>query len=82
MPVVLERREAGEVSRGELHHSKSTNGVRPWELMTHSRLANLLRLVSGGAEEAGMKDGADARRHWMFFWFLVSFQSQLTNPSH
>ena len=23
--------------------------------MTHSRLANLLRLVSGGAEEAGMK---------------------------
>ena len=26
--------------------------------MTHSRLANLLRLVSGGAEEAGMKGGA------------------------
>ena len=27
MPVVPEKRGAGEVSRGELHHSKSTNGV-------------------------------------------------------
>ena len=31
--VLLEKRGAGEVSRGELHHSKSTNGVRPWELL-------------------------------------------------
>ena len=28
--------------------------------MTHSRLPNFSRLVSGGAEEAGMKGGADA----------------------
>ena len=33
MPVVPEKRGAGGVSRGELHHSKSTNGVRPWELL-------------------------------------------------
>ena len=33
MPVVPEKRGAGEVSRGELHHAKSTNRVRPWELM-------------------------------------------------
>ena len=33
MPVVPEKRGAGEVSRGELHHSKSTNGG-PWELIT------------------------------------------------
>jgi hypothetical protein len=28
------------------------------DLMTHSRLPNFSRLVSGGAEEAGMKGGA------------------------
>ena len=33
--------------------------------MTHSRLANLLRLVSGGAEEAGMK-GCVNTRLWKY----------------
>jgi hypothetical protein len=32
MPVVLEKRGAGGVCEGELHHSKSTNGVSNWEL--------------------------------------------------
>jgi len=35
MPVLPEKRGAGGVSLGELHHSNSTNGVRPREHWEH-----------------------------------------------
>ena len=30
MPVLPEKREAGGVSRGELHYTRFTNGIGPW----------------------------------------------------
>ena len=50
--------------------------------MTHSSLPNFSRLVSGGAEEAGMKGCANARRGWMreLFHFFPVRQSVIDWP--
>jgi hypothetical protein len=41
-------------------------------LKAREKYGRFYRLVLSGVKEAGMKGCADARRHWMFFWFLVS----------